>query len=79
MIRFTIRRDKSGWRARLYSGSDLIWWTEAYERVEGARNAVRIAKESYNARLTTSRARRPSRRGEGRSITGGPRIFARRS
>jgi uncharacterized protein YegP (UPF0339 family) len=49
MIRFTIRHDRDGYRARLWSGSDLIWWSEAYTRPEGARNAVRIAKASYSA------------------------------
>lgn len=51
MIRFKIRKYPSGWRALLYSGSDLIWWSEAYTRPEGARNAVRIAKESHSATL----------------------------
>jgi uncharacterized protein YegP (UPF0339 family) len=51
MIRFKIRLDKDGWRARLYSGSDLIWWTEGYKRPEDARNAVRIARESRSAPL----------------------------
>ena len=36
MTRFTIELDKDGYRARLWSGSDLIWWTEGYERKEGA-------------------------------------------
>jgi uncharacterized protein YegP (UPF0339 family) len=48
-MRFTIRLDKDGYRARLWSGSDLIWWTEGYERREGALNAIRIAKASYDA------------------------------
>jgi uncharacterized protein YegP (UPF0339 family) len=43
---FTIQRDKDGFRARLWSGSDLIWWTEGYERKEGALDAIRIAKAS---------------------------------
>ena len=41
--------DKDGYRARLWSGSDLIWWTEGYERKPDALNAIRIAKASYNA------------------------------
>jgi uncharacterized protein YegP (UPF0339 family) len=49
MIRFTIDLDRDGYRARLWSGSDLIWWTEGYERKAGALNAIRIAKESYSA------------------------------
>ena len=40
---FTIKQDPSGWRARLYSSSDLIWWTEAYRNKQDAENAVRIA------------------------------------
>lgn len=40
---FTVKKDADGWRARLYSGSDLIWWTEGYVRKQGAENAVRIA------------------------------------
>ena len=48
-MRFTIRLDKDGYRARLWSGSDLIWWTEGYRRKADALNAVRIAKASYNA------------------------------
>ena len=40
---FTIKKDPSGWRARLYSSSDLIWWTEPYTHKAGAENAVRIA------------------------------------
>jgi uncharacterized protein YegP (UPF0339 family) len=48
-MRFTITRDKDGYRARLWSGSDLIWWTEGYERKVGAENAIRIAKASFSA------------------------------
>jgi uncharacterized protein YegP (UPF0339 family) len=48
-MRFTITLDKDGYRARLWSGSDLIWWTEGYERKTDAQNAIRIAKASYNA------------------------------
>ena len=48
-MRFSIKLDKDGYRARLWSGSDLIWWTEGYERKSSALNAVRIAKASYNA------------------------------
>jgi uncharacterized protein YegP (UPF0339 family) len=46
---FTVKLDKDGYRARLWSGTDIIWWTEGYERKAGALNAIRIAKESYNA------------------------------
>ena len=49
MIRFTIRHDRDGYRARLWSGSYLVWWSEASVRPEGARDAVRIAKASYSA------------------------------
>jgi uncharacterized protein YegP (UPF0339 family) len=49
MTWFTIRLDKDGYRARLWSGSDLIWWTEGYEDKRDALNAVRIAKASYSA------------------------------
>jgi uncharacterized protein YegP (UPF0339 family) len=48
-VRFTITLDQDGYRARLWSGSDLVWWSQGYERKAGARNAIRIAKESYNA------------------------------
>lgn len=48
-MRFTIKLDKDGYRARLWSGGNLIWWTEGYVRVEDARNAVRIAKASHSA------------------------------
>lgn len=46
---FTIRKDSDGYRARLYSGSDLIWWTEGYVRKAGAENAIRIARSTSNA------------------------------
>jgi uncharacterized protein YegP (UPF0339 family) len=49
VIRFTITRDADGYRARLWSGSDLVWWTEGYTAKAGAENAIRIAKASYNA------------------------------
>lgn len=48
---FTIRLDADGYRARLWSGSDLIWWTEGYETKRGAENAIRIAQSSYNASI----------------------------
>lgn len=52
MIRFTISLDKDGYRARLWSGSDRIWWTEGYERKADALNAIRIAKASSSAPVT---------------------------
>ncbi len=57
MLRFTIDLDKDGYRARLWSGSDLIWWTEGYERKEGALNAIRIAKASHDAPVRDRTAR----------------------
>jgi uncharacterized protein YegP (UPF0339 family) len=48
---FSIDLDKDGYRARLWSGTDLVWWTEGYERKAGAANAIRIAKTSFNARV----------------------------
>lgn len=57
-MRFTIQLDKDGYRARLWSGSDLIWWTEGYIRKADAENAVRIAKASFNAPLTDYTLRR---------------------
>jgi uncharacterized protein YegP (UPF0339 family) len=48
-MRFTIRLDKDGYRALLWSGSDLIWWTEGYTRKAGAENAIRIARASFLA------------------------------
>jgi len=57
-MRFSITLDSDGYRARLWSGSDLIWWTEGYEQRAGALNAIPIAKMSYNAPVydRTSRA-----------------------
>jgi uncharacterized protein YegP (UPF0339 family) len=43
---FTIKRDRDGYRARLWSNSELIWWTEGYARKAGAENAIRIAKQT---------------------------------
>lgn len=40
---FTITNDRDGYRARLYSGNQLIWWTEGYVNKAGAQNAIRIA------------------------------------
>jgi uncharacterized protein YegP (UPF0339 family) len=48
-MRFTITLDHDGYRARLWSGSDLVWWTQGYERKSSALNAVRIAKSSHAA------------------------------
>lgn len=48
---FTIDLDKDGYRARLWSSSDLIWWTEGYVRKADAENAIRIAKASHSARV----------------------------
>jgi uncharacterized protein YegP (UPF0339 family) len=74
MIRFTIDLDKDGYRARLWSGSDLIWWTEGYERKSGALNAIRIAKASYTRRSSNVQAGPPSRV-EGRPFTERPSVF----
>jgi uncharacterized protein YegP (UPF0339 family) len=49
IMRFTITHDRDGYRARLWSGSNLVWWTEGYAHKVGAQNAIRIAKSSYNA------------------------------
>ncbi len=46
---FSIDPASGGYRARLWSGRDLIWWTEVYTQKAGALNAIRIAKASYNA------------------------------
>jgi uncharacterized protein YegP (UPF0339 family) len=46
---FSIDLDLDGYRARLWSSSDLIWWTEGYQRKADAENAIRIAKASFNA------------------------------
>ena len=48
-MRYKIRLYKDGYRALLYSGSDLIWWTEGYTQKAHALNAIRIAKASGNA------------------------------
>ena len=57
-MRFTIQKDKDGYRARLYSGRDLIWWTEGYVHKAGAQNAIRIAKASRLAPVTDLTVRR---------------------
>jgi uncharacterized protein YegP (UPF0339 family) len=46
---FTIRKDSDGYRARLFSGGDLIWWTEGYVRKAGAENAIRIARSTSSS------------------------------
>jgi uncharacterized protein YegP (UPF0339 family) len=46
---FAITLDKDGYRARLYSSSDLIWWSEGYTSTAGARNAIRIAVQTNAA------------------------------
>ena len=61
MIRFTIGLDKDGYRARLWSGSDLIWWTEGYERKADALNAVRSPRRPTTRRSPTGRRRPPSK------------------
>jgi len=48
-MRFTITHDKDGYRARLWSGSNLVWWTEGYVRRADAVHAIQIAKRSYSA------------------------------
>jgi uncharacterized protein YegP (UPF0339 family) len=42
-------RFMDGYRARLWSGSNLVWWTEGYARKADAQNAIRIAKAAHNA------------------------------
>jgi uncharacterized protein YegP (UPF0339 family) len=49
MAYFTIRRDRDGYRARLYSGGNLVWWTEGYTRKTTAENAIRVARQTSNA------------------------------
>jgi uncharacterized protein YegP (UPF0339 family) len=59
MAYFTIRRDRDGYRARFWSGGNLVWWTEGYARKEGALNAIRSIKlhaRSATVRDQTSRA-----------------------
>ncbi len=41
---FTIRRDVDGFRARFWSGGNLVWWTEGYTRKAGAENAIATIK-----------------------------------
>lgn len=48
MAYFTIKRDRDGYRARLYSGGNLVWWTEGYKRKATAENAIRIARGTNN-------------------------------
>ncbi len=59
-MRFTTDLDLDGYRARLWSGSDLIWWTEGYGRKPDAENAVRIAKASFLAPVKDNTLRRAS-------------------
>jgi uncharacterized protein YegP (UPF0339 family) len=41
---FTIRKDRDGYRARLFSANhELVWWTEGYVTKANAVNAIRIA------------------------------------
>ncbi len=50
MAYFTIRKDRDGFRARLYGGNnELVWWTEGYVNKSSAQNAIRIAKQTTNA------------------------------
>jgi uncharacterized protein YegP (UPF0339 family) len=41
---FTIRRDADGYRARFWSGGNLVWWTEGYTRKAGAEHAIAVIK-----------------------------------
>ena len=42
---FTIRLDQDGWRGRFFGkNGELVWWTEGYTRIEGARHAVGLLK-----------------------------------
>ena len=43
-MHFTITHDRDGYRARLYSGGNLVWWTEGYVKKATAQNAISIAK-----------------------------------
>jgi uncharacterized protein YegP (UPF0339 family) len=44
---FTIRKDRGGYRARLYaSNGELIWWTEGYVNKSSAQNAIKIAQQT---------------------------------
>jgi uncharacterized protein YegP (UPF0339 family) len=54
---FTIDRASGGYRAHLWSGKRLVWWTEVYVNKASARNAIRIAQASANA-PTVDRAQR---------------------
>jgi uncharacterized protein YegP (UPF0339 family) len=41
---FTIKKDRDGYRARLYgANNELVWWTEGYVTKASATNAIRIA------------------------------------
>jgi uncharacterized protein YegP (UPF0339 family) len=46
MTYYTIKKDRDGYRARLFSNSELVWWTEGYVRKSTAENAIRIAQQT---------------------------------
>jgi uncharacterized protein YegP (UPF0339 family) len=44
---FTIRKDRDGYRARLFANNnELVWWTEGYVGKSSAQNAIKIAKQT---------------------------------
>jgi uncharacterized protein YegP (UPF0339 family) len=47
MAYFTIRKDRDGYRARLFgANNELVWWTEGYVNKSSAQNAIHIAKQT---------------------------------
>lgn len=48
-MHFTIDPASGGYRGHLWSGGNLVWWTEVYVQPAGAENAVRVAKASKDA------------------------------
>jgi uncharacterized protein YegP (UPF0339 family) len=46
---FSIVTASGGYRAHLYSGGNLVWWTEVYTTKANARNAISVAQSSTSS------------------------------
>lgn len=50
MAYFTVKKDPSGYRARLFgNNNELVWWTEAYVNKASAQNAITIAQQTSSS------------------------------
>lgn len=57
MAHFTIKKDRDGYRARLYAtNGQLVWWTEGYGRRASAENAIAVAKATSSQTPVYDRA-----------------------